>query len=219
MLDWSLRSDDGDQGHPGTVDVVVTYRLDRAGELQVHVEGVTDAPTVLSVTNHTYWNLAGTSERSAAGAASVRDHHLTVAASRVVRVDGDLIPTGDLDPVDGAPRSISVGPRGWATRSIARSWQRSAAWIIAWCSTARTRQAEAVVDPVSGRRIRVRTNQPGLQVYTANHGAGPWPRHGAVCLETQHLPDAPNQPTFPSPVLRPGQRYRHDHVVEFGTAD
>jgi aldose 1-epimerase len=212
-----LRSDDGDQGYPGTVDLAVTYRLDRAGELQIHVEAVTDAPTVLSVTNHTYWNLAGTSERSAAGAASVRDHLLTVAASSVVRVDGALIPTGDLDPVEGTAFDLRRPTRLGDT--IDRPELATVGGLDHCLVLDGTDPAAELVDPASGRRIRVRTNQPGLQVYTANHGAGPLPRHGAVCLETQQLPDAPNRPTFPSPVLRPGQRYRHEHVVEFGTAD
>jgi aldose 1-epimerase len=198
------------------VDIMVTYRLDRAGELQIHVEAVTDAPTVLSVTNHTYWNLAGTSDVSAAASASVRDHLLAVAADRVVRVDRALLPTGELDAVEGTVFDLRRPPR--LGDAIDRPELAPVGGLDHCLVLDGTLPAAELVDPTSGRRIRIRTNQPGLQVYTANHGAGPLPRHGAVCLETQHLPDAPNQPTFPSPVLRPGQQYCHDHVVELGTA-
>ncbi len=212
-----LASEAGDQGYPGAVEVEVRYRLDLSGELGITAEATTDAPTVLNVTNHTYWNLAGTSDPALADEASVRDHLLSVAADRVVRVDGALIPTGALDPVAGT--AFDLRRRTRLGDAIDRPELATVGGLDhCWVLDGSVPSAE-LVDPAGGRRIRIRTNQPGVQVYTANHGAGPLPRHGAVCLETQCLPDAPNQATFPSAVLRPGQRYRHEHVVELGTTD
>jgi aldose 1-epimerase len=207
-----LVSDDGDQGFPGRVEAQVTYRLTVEGELHIEARATTDAATVVNLTNHTYWNLSGTASPLAATAASIAGHRLRVAAERVVEVDGGLLPTGHLEPVAGSVFDLrSPVPLG----EILDRDELSAVGGLDHCYVLTgTSPAAELVDPASGRRIRVRTDQPGLQVYTANHGAGPLPRHGAVCLESQHLPDSPNQPTFPSPLLRPGATYRHDHVVQ-----
>lgn len=210
-----LRSDDGDQGFPGRVDVQVAYRLTASGELHIDVEGVTDAPTVLNVTNHSYWNLAGTS--SACADATIRSHRLSVAADRVVAVDGTLLPTGELVPVGGSVFDLRVPVA--LGELLDRSELRALGGLDHCYVLDGSDPAAELVDPGSGRRVRISTDQPGVQVYTANHGAGPLPRHAAVCLETQHLPDSPNQPGFPSAVLRPGATYRHTHVVHFDVVD
>ncbi len=224
-----LVSDDGDQGFPGRVEVTVTYRLDAAGVLRIDISGSTDAPTVLSMTNHAYWNLAGTTGARATASASIRDHVVSVAADRVVAVDDAMLPTGRLDPVDGTPWDLRH-PRRLGDvldqPELAELGGLDHCLVVA--STPRRRgggfgagedppPAVVLVDPTGGRRLRVHTDQPGVQVYTSNHGAGPLPPHGAVCLESQHLPDAPNQPHFPSATLRPGQVYRHRQVLVLDT--
>ncbi|MEI2698549.1 MAG: aldose epimerase family protein [Microthrixaceae bacterium] len=215
-VELHLVSPDGDQGFPGQLDVAVTYRLDLDGTMSIQMSATTDEATVVNLTNHTYWNLAGTTN---AVDATVADHELSVAADRVVEVDADLLPTGRLVPVDamgmGLRTPVRVGdllevPAFAATGGVDHCWVLDAAAV--------DRPRITLSDPSSGRRIRVGTDQPGVQVYTANHGAGPLPRHGAVCLETQHLPDSPNQPAFPSPVIRPGQVYAHSHVVRLDAA-
>lgn len=202
-----LTSPDGDQGFPGRVEVAVTYELRDDATLCIDVEGRTDAPTVLNVTNHAYWNLAGTSSPTAPQDATVREHLLSVAADRVVRVDDALLPTGSLDPVEGTAFDLRRPTRlGDAVEAaeLATVGGLDHCFVLDGSTP-----SAGLVDPSSGRRLRLVTDQPGLQVYTSNHGAGPLPRHGAVCLESQHLPDAPNQPGFPSAVLRPGETYRH----------
>jgi aldose 1-epimerase len=202
-----LTSPDGDQGFPGRVEVTVTYELSADGSLGIDVEGRTDAPTVLNVTNHAYWNLAGTSSPTAPQDATVREHLLSVAADRVVRVDEALLPTGALDPVQGTVFDLrSATPLG----TVIDAGELAPVGGLDHCFVLDgSEPAAELVDPGSGRRLRLVTDQPGLQVYTSNHGAGPLPRHAAVCLESQHLPDAPNQSGFPSAVLRPGATYRH----------
>lgn len=215
-----LRSHDGDQGFPGTVDVQVTYALEPGGVLRIECDARTDAPTVLNVTNHTYWNLAGARIGADGAAAALADHELRVDADRVVVVDPSLLPTGDLAPVDDSPFDLRRRTR------LGRVLEDPALAQVGGldhCLVLGEHPAAAAVielaHPPSGRRLRIATDQPGVQVYTANHGAGPWPEHGAVCLETQHLPDSPNQPGFPSAVLRPGATYRHRHVIVVDAPD
>ena len=210
----------------------MTYRLDAAGTLGIDVEGNTDAPTVLNVTNHAYWNLGGTASARAVGHGTIRDHTLAVAADRVVRVDDALVPTGRLDPVAGtpwdlrAPRRLGevldlpelAGPGGMDhCLVLATATSEPGAFEPGGFEPGIPNPAAVLVDPGSGRRLRLPTDQPGLQVYTTNHGAGPSPRHGAVSLESQHLPDSPNQPGFPSAELRPGQVLRRRQVLVLDT--
>lgn len=217
-----LVSPDGDQGFPGTVSVTVTYRLDLNGTLHIDTEATTDATTVVNVTNHAYWNLHGTSGPTAAARATVRDHVLQVAADRVVAVDGQLLPTGALEPVAGTAFDLRAPTRLGAVvdhPTLVATGGLDHCLVSDPIDGPGARPRAVLLDPASGRRLQLWTDQPGVQVYTANHGAGPLPRHGAVCLETQQLPDAPNQPAFPSPVLRPGERYRHHQRVRLDTVD
>jgi aldose 1-epimerase len=212
----SLVSVDGDQGYPGEVSVRTTYRLSAAGELSIETIATTDAPTVLSVTNHTYWNLAGTT--GVPGDATVRDHVLRLDADRVVAVDASKVPTGELLTVAGTPfdlrEPVTIG--AVLDRSEIRALGGvDHCYVLDQPIAERVAGFAELSDPASGRRIRLGTDLPGVQVYTANHGAGPLPAHAAICLETQHLPDAPNRPSFPSSVLRPGETYRHRHVIRF----
>lgn len=215
-----LRSHDGDQGFPGTVDVQVTYALEPGGVLRIECEARTDAPTVLNLTNHTYWNLAGSRVGAAAAAAALAAHELRVDADRVVVVDRALLPTGELAPVDDSPFDLRHGVRlGRVLDDPALAQVGGLDHCLVLGEHSPDAAVIELVHPPSGRRLRISTDQPGVQVYTANHGAGPWPEHAAVCLETQHLPDSPNQPGFPSPVLRPGATARHRHVVVVDVVD
>jgi len=168
----------GDQGFPGELAVTATYELVEEA-LHIKIDAATDAPTVVSFTNHAYWNLGG----------PIADHRLSVASRRRVEVDAALIPTGRLLGCSGSlPLTESFDD----------------------CFVLESESAAALSDPHSGRTMAVTTNQPGVQVYTAR---------GRVCLECQQLPDAPNQPGFPSTVLRPGEVYRHRTVHTFGIDD
>lgn len=214
-----LLSEDGDQGYPGAVQVEVIYRLEPAASLRIEVVATCDAPTPLSITNHSYWNLAGTSSPAARAVGSIEDHLLSVAAESVVQVDDALIPTGALGVVAGTPFDLRAPVRlgsvvGLAELASTRGLDHCYVLDGGGVGEA-TAPAALLADPSSGRRLRLWTDQPGLQVYTANHGAGPLPAHGAVCLESQHLPDAPNQPSFPPTVLRPGATYRHRQLLRF----
>ena len=212
----SLVSVDGDQGYPGEVSVRTTYRLSVVGELSIETVATTDAPTVLSIANHSYWNLAGTT--GLPGGATVRDHVLRLDADRIVVVDSSKVPTGELLAVVGtafdlqAPVTIGEVLDRPEIRALGGL---DHCYVLDQPITERVAGFAELSDPASGRRIRLGTDQPGVQVYTANHGAGPLPAHAAICLETQHLPDAPNRPSFPSAVLRPGETYRHRHVIRF----
>jgi len=196
-----LVSGDGDQGFPGRLVAEVDYSVD--GEaLSITTSASTDAPTVVSLANHAYWNLAGSG--------TIDDHLLTVDAPSFVEVDDALIPTGRLLPVDGTPFDLRhpstigdldnclVGPGG---------------------SVGSDGVTAQLVHPASGRSMYVTTDLPGLQVYAGLHLGDPFVARGAVCLEAQQLPDAPNQPTFPSAVLRPDETDRHVTVHRFALAD
>ena len=184
-----MTSPDGDQGFPGELDVQARYRLDRQDRLTISFQATTSAPTVVNLTNHAYWNLAGRG--------SVLAHVLQVNASRLVEVDDDFVPTGALVGVRGGRFDFRGG--------------RRVPQIIDHCLLLDAAQPQAVlIDPASGRRLQLSTDLPGLQVYSgfkldrANTG---------VALEAQHLPDAPNHPNFPSVVLRPGETYRSRTVI------
>ncbi|MBM4018201.1 MAG: galactose mutarotase [Planctomycetes bacterium] len=214
----SLTSPDGDEGYPGTLKAAVTYALTDAGELRMEYTATTDKPTVLNLTNHAYWNLAG------AGEGNVYAHKLMINADRYLDVDAALIPSGELKAVEGTPLDFRTPqPVGTKIAQLTATRGYDHCYVLNRKLPDELSLAARVVDPSSGRCMEVWTTKPGVQLYTANHlngklvvGGKPYVQHGALCLETQHFPDSPNKPHFPSPVLRPGQTYRHVTVHKFG---
>ncbi|MER8010979.1 aldose epimerase family protein [Streptomyces sp. NPDC094149] len=193
-------SPDGEEGFPGRLEVAATYTLDADGSLRIAYEAVTDAPTVVNLTNHSYWNLAGSGD--AAG------HELRLAASRYTPVDADLIPTGVLADVTGTRFDFRRG------RKVGSGFDHN--FVLDGGVTEAPRQVAELHDPASGRVLTVATTEPGLQLYTADHLPEPFTPGDGVALETQHFPDSPNRPDFPSTVLRPGEVFRSQTVYGFG---
>ena len=219
------RTDRERSGYPGNLDVRVAYALDAGNGLAIRCEATTDAPTVVNLSNHTYWNLAGE------GSGHVDDHLLAIAASRYTPVDATLIPTGEIAPVDGTPldfrRPTRIGDRVRLPHpQLLRGRGIDHNWVLDRASPDDEGAVVAAIlrDPGSGRVVRVLTTEPGIQVYTGNFldgtlrgPSGRAYRQGdGIALETQHFPDSPNQRAFPSTVLRPGETYRTTTVFELG---
>ncbi|GKQ34234.1 aldose epimerase family protein [Streptomyces sp. A012304] len=198
-LRLSRVSPDGEEGFPGRLEVSATYTLEESGALRIAYEAVTDAPTVVNLTNHTYWNLAGSG-----GAGG---HELRLAASRYTPVDADLIPTGELAPVAGTRFDFRTA------RAVGAGYDHN--FVLDKGVTDAPVEVAELHDPVSGRVLTVATTEPGVQVYTADHLGEPFGPGAGVALETQHFPDSPNRPDFPGTVLRPGAVYRSETVYGF----
>ncbi|MEV8032919.1 aldose epimerase family protein [Streptomyces sp. NPDC086182] len=192
-------SPDGEEGFPGRLEVSATYSLDERGALRIAYEAVTDAPTVVNLTNHTYWNLSGSG--------SALGHELRLDASRLTRVDADLVPTGELDPVEGTRFDFRE------SRKTGAGYDHN--YVLDKGITGAPAEVAELHDPASGRVLTVATTEPGLQLYTADHLSDPFAPNDGIALETQHFPDSPNRPDFPSTELRPGDVYRSETVYGF----
>ena len=206
----------GQEGYPGTLKVEASYTL--AGDtLRLSWRAETDAPTILNLTHHPFWNLNG--------GGSVLEHKLTVHASRFTPIDAQAIPTGELSAVNGTPfdfRSAhTIGERIDAPSEQLRLASGYDHNFVLDGEMGTLRPAATLRDPLSGRRLEVNTSEPGLQVYSGNFSDGSftgfdaqrYERRSSVCLEPQHFPDSPNQPQFPSTVLRPGEVF--ESVTEY----
>ncbi|MBQ1088002.1 aldose epimerase family protein [Streptomyces sp. B93] len=205
-LRLSRVSPDGEEGFPGRLEVSATYALEESGALRIAYEAVTDAPTVVALTNHSYWNLGGVD----AGAESTAGHELRIDASRYTPVDADLIPTGVAE-VAGTRFDFREG------RKTGSGYDHN--YVLDKGVTEEAVEVAEVYDPASGRVLTVATTEPGLQLYTADALTGPFAPGSGIALETQHFPDSPNRPDFPSTVLRPGEVYRSETVYGFGVRD
>ncbi|MEU6138932.1 aldose epimerase family protein [Streptomyces sp. NPDC047081] len=191
----------GEEGFPGTLEVSATYTLDDTGSLRIAYEAVTDAPTIVNLTNHSYWNLSGSG--NAGG------HELRLDASRYTPVDADLIPTGELAEVAGTRFDFREA------RKVGAGYDHN--FVLTGGVTQAPREVAELYDPASGRVLTVTTTEPGLQLYTADHLPEPFAPGDGVALETQHFPDSPNRPDFPTTVLRPGGVFRSETVYGFTT--
>ena len=217
-------SPDGDEGYPGTLHAKVTYTLTDANELAIDYEATTDKATPVNLTNHTYWNLAGD------GKGDILGHVLTLESSAIVPVDSTLIPTGKLMPVAGTPFDFRtptpIGARIEAANEQIRYGKGyDHTWVLDGARQNGLAHAAHLSEPTTGRTLDIYTTEPGVQFYLGNFLDGTAVgKHGHVykfrnglALETHHYPDSPNQPSFPSTILRPGQTYRSRTVYQFGT--
>jgi aldose 1-epimerase len=216
-------SPDGDQGYPGTFAVIVAYTLGRTNELHLDYRATTDRPTVVNLTNHAYFNLAGE------GASNVEDHVLTLHASSYTPIDATLVPTGEIAPVAGTPldfmKPARIGDRirnGFDQLRFARGYDLN--YVIDRPGQDQSLVLAAqVMHPANGRVLEVHTTEPGVQFYSGNFLDGSlrgasgrtYRQTDGFTLETQHYPDSPNHPGFPSIALRPGEKYSSTTVFRF----
>lgn len=215
-----LTSPDGDENYPGTLHVTVTYTLTDNNELKINYQAVTDKNTIVNMTNHSYFNLGGYDS------GDILDHELFVDADSITEVDKIMIPTGNAYPVSGTPFDFRTPEKiGARINDNDQQLVFGGGYDHNYSLNNHGKFAKAVVlfDPKSGRELTVSTDQPGIQIYTANMmngdvnfkgGIPQKPRH-AVCLETQHAPDSPNHPNFPTTELKVGEKYDTTTVFAF----
>ena len=216
---FTYTSPDGEEGYPGTMEIAVTYTLTAKNELRIDYEATADKPTIVNLTNHAYWNLAG------AGEGDILGHELRLHAGRFLPVDAGAIPTGKIESVAGGPMDFTKA------KTLAKDFAQMTGtpggydhnFLIDQPQPSALTLAAEVYEPKSGRVMNISTTEPGIQLYTGNFldgsvtgkGGKVYRKNYGFCLETQHFPDSPNHPDFPSTVLRPGQTFRSTTVHQF----
>ncbi|NQX02099.1 galactose mutarotase [bacterium] len=219
-VEFTYTAKDGEEGYPGNLSVTVTYSLNDDNELKWEATAKTDAPTILNLVHHSYWNLSGDPKTS------INDHVLTLNAEGYLPTNAGLIPTGKIDPVAGTPMDFTqptvIGERVDADfEALKLGGGYDHAWVLK--KGEGMRLAARVKDPKSGRVMEITTNQPAVQFYGGNFldgtavgkGGVAYAKRTALALETEGFPDAPNHASFPSAVLRPGETYTHTMIHKF----
>ena len=219
-VEFKYTAKDGEEGYPGNLSVKVTYSLNDANELKWEAVATTDAPTIVNIVHHSYWNLSGDPTKS------INDNILTLNAEGYLPTNAGLIPTGVVAPVAGTPMDFTkptvIGERieqDFEALKFGGGYDHC--WVLPKGDAVRL--AARLKDPKSGRVMEISTNQPAVQFYGGNFLDGTvtgkngvkYAHRTALCLETEGFPDSPNQPAFPSPVLRPGLTYDHVMIVKF----
>ncbi len=200
-------SSDGEEGYPGNLEVSVRYTFTDDGELVIDYRAVTDKPTPVNLTNHSFFNLSGRFDTT------ILDHTLQIHAAAYLPVDGQTLPTGEIKPVAGTPFDFNK-PQKIGTDLGEAGGAYDHNYVFQKAPDALERVA-VLAEETSGRRLEVYTTEPGMQLYTGNNLDGsfttddgiPIHKYAAVCLETQHFPNSPNEPSFPDTILRPGKTF------------